>query len=80
MLYLSTRISEISIQITEVYKPRPAEILIRIQATSLNPVDWNNQKSGIFLDKCPVILGLDIAGDVEELGEGVAGFEKGDRV
>lgn len=56
------------------------EILIKVQATSLNPVDWKIQKYGVFIEKFPAILGTDVAGDVEELGEGVNKFKKGDRV
>ncbi|KAF8961933.1 chaperonin 10-like protein [Flammula alnicola] len=63
-----------------VPKPGPGEILIKVIATSLNPVDWKIQKYGIFVEKFPAVLGEDLAGDVEELGEGVTDFKKGDRV
>lgn len=68
-----------------VHKPYPGEILIKIHATTLNPVDWKIPKFGIALerypmDKSPVILGNDIAGEVVELGEGVRDFKVGDRV
>ncbi|KAJ7442727.1 chaperonin 10-like protein [Mycena galericulata] len=61
-------------------KPGPGEILIKIKASALNPVEWKQQKEGFIIEKYPSILGLDIAGDVEELGEGVKGYSKGDRV
>lgn len=79
-LFLEKKFGDLIIKDTEVYKPGPGEILIKIQATSLNPIDWKIQKYGLFLEKFPAVLGCDIAGDVEELGEGVTGFEKGDRV
>ncbi|KAJ7617231.1 chaperonin 10-like protein [Roridomyces roridus] len=61
-------------------KPGPRQVLIKIKATGLNPVDWKQQKYGIVIEKYPAIPGLDIAGDVEELGECVEGFAKGEKV
>lgn len=63
-----------------VYTPGPGEILIKIHASALNPVDWKIQAYDFFVDKFPAVLGTDIAGTVEALGEGVTGFAKGDRV
>ncbi len=60
--------------------PGPGEIRIKILSSSLNPVDWKIQKHGIFLDEFPAILGSDIAGEVEALGQGVKEFSIGDRV
>ncbi|KAJ7442714.1 chaperonin 10-like protein [Mycena galericulata] len=60
--------------------PGPSQILIKVKAIALNPVDWKQQKYGLFIEKYPVVLGWDIAGDVEELGDGVQGYSKGDRV
>ncbi|KAJ3512077.1 hypothetical protein NLJ89_g3734 [Agrocybe chaxingu] len=64
----------------EKYKPGAGEILIKIKAAALNPADWKIQKYGIIVEEFPVILGFDVAGDVEEVGEGVTEFAKGDRV
>lgn len=64
-------------------KPGPGEVLVRVQAVSLNPIDWK-MRSGAAKDRFPVefpaILGRDVAGIVRELGEGVQGFKEGDRV
>jgi NADPH:quinone reductase-like Zn-dependent oxidoreductase len=79
-LFLDKKFGNLVINETEIYKPGPGEVLIKIQATSLNPVDWKIQKYGIFLEDFPAILGTDIAGDVEAVGEGVTEFKKGDRV
>ncbi|KDR68607.1 hypothetical protein GALMADRAFT_231255 [Galerina marginata CBS 339.88] len=65
-----------------VPKPQAGELLIKVQATALNPVDWKIQKRtevGQFTH-LPHILGIDVAGDVEDIGEGVTNFKKGDRV
>ncbi|KAJ7435465.1 GroES-like protein [Mycena galericulata] len=61
-------------------KPGPGEILIKIKAAALNPVEWKQQKEGFIIEKYPSVLGIDMAGDVEELGEGVEGYAKGDKV
>ena len=49
---------------------------------AINPVDWKIQTDGDFFpeDKYPFILGEDCAGVVEEVGEGVKGLGRGDRV
>ncbi|KAF5371223.1 hypothetical protein D9758_004226 [Tetrapyrgos nigripes] len=66
-------------------RPKPTsvpagELLVKIKASALNPVDWKIQAFGLFIEKYPAVLGNDIAGEVETVGEGVTGFSKGDRV
>ena len=61
-------------------KPGYGEILVKVQAAALNPVDWKIQKYGMLVNEYPVVVGSDIAGDVEDVGPGVTGFLKGDRV
>ena len=57
----------------------PGEVLIRLKAASLNHLDiWLRQ--GLPSVPKPRILGADGAGVVEALGEGVDGFELGQRV
>ncbi|KAJ7675259.1 chaperonin 10-like protein [Mycena rosella] len=60
--------------------PGAGDLLVKIHAAGLNPVDWKIQAYGIFLEDFPAVLGTDFAGEVEALGEGVEGFQKGDRV
>ncbi|KZT00934.1 GroES-like protein [Laetiporus sulphureus 93-53] len=60
--------------------PGPGELLIKIHASALNSLDIKVQEYGVFVTHYPAVLGMDIAGTVETLGEGVVGFEKGDRV
>jgi len=64
------------------YVPGPGEILIKVHTVGLNPVDWKIHKEGLLNDNMtfPAVLGLDIAGEVEETGEGVTDFQRGDRV
>ncbi|KAJ7626102.1 GroES-like protein [Roridomyces roridus] len=60
--------------------PGPGEVLIKVKATALNPVDWKMRKVGFLIEKYPAVFGWDFSGDVEAVSEGVEGFEKGDRV
>ena len=79
-LLLDAKFGKFVVNTIPVPKPGPGEILVKVKAAALNPVDWKVQKYGIFVEKYPAILGTDVAGDVEELGEGVTDFKKGDRV
>ncbi|KAG5254894.1 oxidoreductase family protein [Salix suchowensis] len=59
------------------------EVLIKVEATSLNPYDLNIQKGVArpFLPRSfPYIPGIDIAGEVVAVGPGVENFKTGDKV
>jgi zinc-binding alcohol dehydrogenase/oxidoreductase len=60
-------------------EPGPGEVLVRLRASALNHLDVWIRKGLPSVPK-PRILGADGAGVVEALGEGVAGFEPGERV
>lgn len=69
----------------EVSRPKPesGEILIRVHAAGVNPVDWKIREGHFrkFIDyPLPVIPGQDFSGVVEELGSGVTLWKKGDEV
>ena len=63
--------------------PARGEVLVRVHAASINPVDWK-MRSGEAKERFPVtfpaILGRDVAGMVAGIGEGVEGVKVGDRV
>lgn len=64
-------------------KPGEGEVLVRVAATSVNPVDWkmrSGEAKAMFPVEFPGILGRDVSGIVRELGPKVTGFEPGDRV
>ncbi|KIK59146.1 hypothetical protein GYMLUDRAFT_86072 [Collybiopsis luxurians FD-317 M1] len=62
-------------------KPGPGELLVKVKAFALNPADWKIQKIDMQVMKSfPHVVGNDTAGDVEEIGGGVQGWNKGDRV
>jgi alcohol dehydrogenase len=62
-------------------RPGPGEVVVRVRATALNYHDVFTRRGmpGITL-AMPVIMGLDIAGEVAEIGPAVEGWLPGDRV
>lgn len=61
--------------------PGPGEILVRVVATAVNPVDAKLREDGSWAGlRPPVILGYDASGIVEEIGPGVSAFRPGDEV
>lgn len=63
--------------------PQPNEILIKIYASGVNPVDWkirSGKNYERYKNPMPLTLGWDMAGVVEDIGEDVKGFKKGDEV
>jgi len=81
-LLLDAKFGKFVVDTIPVPKPDPGDILVKVKAAALNPVDWKIHKNGLFVEmfKFPAILGVGISGDVELLGEGVTDFKKGDRV
>ena len=73
----------LSIDEIPVPQPAPDEVLIKVHATSVNPVDWKireGQRKEKFPGKLPLTLGWDVSGTIEALGEKVSTFRKGDEV
>ena len=64
-------------------EPKEGEVLIKVAATGINPVDWKigeGQMEKQVHRALPLIPGEDVAGTVEALGPGVSGFTAGDAV
>ncbi|HST11385.1 MAG TPA: NADP-dependent oxidoreductase, partial [Terriglobales bacterium] len=63
--------------------PGQGEVLVRVAATSVNPIDYK-RRAGLTKDfyplKFPGLIGVDVAGTVVKLGPGVEGFTAGDQV
>ena len=82
-LFLESKGGNWVVNETDILEPNPGEIRVKIEATALNPLEWKIQKYGLtdpFISQFPAIVGLDSAGIVDKLGEGVTGFNIGDRV
>lgn len=71
-----------NMEIEETEKPAPqkGEVVVEIHAAGLNPVDYKTGTNGNPNWSFPHILGLDAAGTIHEVGEGVTEWKKGDRV
>ncbi|WP_330177040.1 NADP-dependent oxidoreductase [Streptomyces sp. NBC_01498] len=64
-------------------RPLPTEVLVRVRAAGVNPVDWKSRESGGIaglLGEPPFVLGWDVSGVVEEVGFGVHTLKVGDEV
>jgi NADPH:quinone reductase-like Zn-dependent oxidoreductase len=61
----------------------PGEVLVRVAATSVNPIDYK-RRAGLMKDYDPIqfpgLIGVDIAGTVVKIGPAVEGFSVGDQV
>ncbi len=62
-------------------EPGPGQVRIKVAAAALNPVDTYIRSGAINMPlPKPFIPGCDVAGTIDKVGEGVAGFRVGDRV
>jgi NADPH:quinone reductase len=62
-------------------EPGPGEVLVRVFASSANPIDTKLRAGGSFAGlEPPVILGADVSGVIEEVGPGVGDLAPGDEV
>src|ERR1700722_9941163 len=64
-------------------KPGAGEILVRVHAAGVNPVDWKIRRGDLRMVlrvDFPYIPGGDVAGEVVEVGAGVTQFRPGDAV
>ncbi|MGA8100791.1 MAG: NAD(P)-dependent alcohol dehydrogenase [Candidatus Acidiferrales bacterium] len=78
------------VQVTEVEKPVPKddEVLIKVRAASVNPLDWHFMRGTPYLVRLmaglrepkDTRLGVDVAGQVERVGRNVTQFKAGDEV
>jgi NADPH:quinone reductase-like Zn-dependent oxidoreductase len=75
---------------SEIEKPTPGdhELLIKVRAASVNPLDWRLKKVLRFVVRVqarlgkpkPTVPGVDVAGQVEAVGRNVTQFKPGDEV
>jgi NADPH:quinone reductase-like Zn-dependent oxidoreductase len=73
------------LKLEDVPRPTPAadEVLIKVYATGVNPVDWKIREGARkekFPTNFPLILGWDVSGVIEEIGNDIKNFKKGDEV
>ncbi|HEX6449957.1 MAG TPA: NADP-dependent oxidoreductase [Trebonia sp.] len=70
------------LRLAEAERPEPmgTEVLVRVRAAGVNPVDWVTRAGDGYLTSFPMTVGWDISGVVEEAGLGVTRFAPGDEV
>ena len=74
-----------TLQVQRIEQPEPAEdeVLIRVRAASVNPVDYkirSGRYPAVKEQDLPRILGRDVSGVVAAVGAGVTQFHKGDEI
>ncbi|EAR55234.1 hypothetical protein SKA34_11910 [Photobacterium sp. SKA34] len=80
MLEQPNGISALSLKETDKPAPTADEVCINVSAVGLNPMDYKLTEWGYATWNYPQIIGLDVAGTVESIGENVKQFSIGDRV
>lgn len=65
---------------TDRPEPGPTEVLVRVHAAGINPVDWKSRSEEAFLGSPPYTVGWDVSGVVEQVGFGASGVAVGDEV
>mmetsp|Transcript_82648 Transcript_82648/g.172998 ORF Transcript_82648/g.172998 Transcript_82648/m.172998 type:complete len:379 (-) Transcript_82648:390-1526(-) len=66
-----------------VPQPGPGQVLIRVAASSVNPIDWKlyvGEEMTNLTSKHPKVLGFDVSGKIEALGKGCKRLQVGDEV
>jgi len=63
--------------------PGPQDVVIRVRAAGVNPVDWKSREGeypGLKADQLPAIPGRDMAGEITATGAEVTEWQRGDEV
>ena len=73
------------LQYQEVEQPqiKTSELLVKVHATSINPLDWKTRQGmlkWLMSHKFPKILGADLSGEVVQVGTQVTRFKPGDEI
>jgi len=81
-LVLNSYGSALELQNVEKPVPVPGQVLVKVKSSGLNPLDLKIMagQAGHAQTKLPAILGIDVSGIVEAVGEGVTSFKPGDEV
>ncbi|MEM1505746.1 NAD(P)-dependent alcohol dehydrogenase [Domibacillus sp. 8LH] len=77
------KLKEIDVQEQSIPVPADNEVLIKVKAVGLCGSDihyYEHGKIGDFIVEKPIILGHEVSGEIVELGKGVRGLQKGQRV
>lgn len=80
VVYLDAFKKPFRVGVFDTKQPGTEEVLIRVKAIAINPVDWKVQDGDGYAQAWPAVLGEDLAGEVEAVGNGVTRFKLGQRV
>ncbi|KAH9913693.1 GroES-like protein [Epithele typhae] len=82
VLFVMTKQGALEVQDADIAQLDPGEVLIKVEAAIVNPVDWKIYKAGLwFPDSAyPMVIGFEGAGTVTAVGSDVSHLEVGDRV
>jgi NADPH:quinone reductase-like Zn-dependent oxidoreductase len=71
-----------ALKVVELPIPEPgvSQILIRVHAAGVNPIDGAQRETGALVGQPPFVLGWDVSGTVEAVGPGVTLYQPGDEV
>lgn len=70
-------------EVAEPGEPGPGQVRLLVRAAGINPIDWKIRRGSlrfVMPAKFPLILGHDVAGEVEAIGPEVTRLQVGDRV
>ena len=65
----------LTVQVRPVPRPGAGEVLVKVRAAGVNPVDWKSAPR-----RRGMVPGTDVSGTIDTLGEGVTGWKVGDQV
>src|ERR1700742_3003812 len=71
---------ELKYETTEVGSPGPTQVLIRHKAIGLNFTDIHHRTGRYHGGEFPLVLGMEAAGVIEQVGTCITGFKSGDRI
>lgn len=74
---------EMRLEEVEVGNPGPTQLCVRVNAASVNPVDWKIRRGELKImtgNRFPRAMGNDFAGTIESVGSRVSGYRVGDAV
>ncbi|KAL6915372.1 hypothetical protein FSST1_006867 [Fusarium sambucinum] len=79
-LLLAPKANTLVVQNVPYPIPGPGQVVIKSEVVALNPVEDRVQRNDIFKSTYPLVIGADVAGTIDQVGEGVSSFKKGQRV
>ncbi|BGP12119.1 hypothetical protein JCM10213_004684 [Rhodosporidiobolus nylandii] len=71
---------KLEVEESPLEQPNEGEVLVKVHAVAVAPIDYKQQDEGLFVPYYPWIMGCDVSGVVISVGTGVENVKEGDRV